>query len=74
MTKIVLLKTSAGDVRIELDDKAAPLSVAKPFETESLTKIIVLLTDGDNTQNRFSTNSSLIDDRSELACYNVSDK
>lgn len=28
MTKNVLLKTSAGDVRIELDDKAAPLSVA----------------------------------------------
>ena len=52
----------------------APLSVAKPFETESLTKIIVLLTDGDNTQNRFTTNSSLIDDRTELACNNVKDK
>jgi Flp pilus assembly protein TadG len=52
----------------------APLSEAKPFETESLTKIIVLLTDGDNTQNRFTTNSSLIDDRTELACTNVKDK
>ncbi len=51
-----------------------PLSQAQPFETENLTKIIILLTDGDNTQNRFTTNSALIDDRTELACSNVKDK
>jgi Flp pilus assembly protein TadG len=52
----------------------APLSVAKPFETESLTKIIILLTDGENTQNRFTTNSAQIDERTELACDNVKAK
>jgi Flp pilus assembly protein TadG len=52
----------------------APLSEAKPFETESLTKIIILLTDGENTQNRFTTNAALIDERTELACNNVKAK
>jgi Flp pilus assembly protein TadG len=52
----------------------APLSQAKPFETESLTKIIILLTDGENTQNRFTTNSAQIDERTELACDNVKAK
>ncbi len=52
----------------------APLSQAKPWETESLTKIIILLTDGENTQNRFTTNSAQIDERTELACTHVKDK
>jgi Flp pilus assembly protein TadG len=52
----------------------APLSEAKPFETEALTKIIILLTDGENTQNRFTTNSAQIDERTELACDNVKAK
>jgi Flp pilus assembly protein TadG len=34
-------------------------------------KVIVLLTDGDNTQNRWSTSSSSIDTRTSLACANV---
>jgi Flp pilus assembly protein TadG len=52
----------------------APLSKAKPWETESLTKIIILLTDGENTQNRFTTNSAQIDERTELACTHVKHK
>jgi Flp pilus assembly protein TadG len=31
-------------------------------------KVIILLTDGDNTQNRWSTTQSNIDDRTKLAC------
>jgi Flp pilus assembly protein TadG len=34
-------------------------------------KVIILLTDGDNTQNRWSTNSGTIDARTTLACNNV---
>lgn len=34
-------------------------------------KVIVLLTDGDNTQNRWSTSGSSIDLRTALACTNV---
>jgi Mg-chelatase subunit ChlD len=34
-------------------------------------KVIVLLTDGDNTQNRWSTSSSSIDQRTALACANA---
>jgi Flp pilus assembly protein TadG len=34
-------------------------------------KVIVLLTDGDNTQNRWTTSGSSIDGRTALACTNV---
>ena len=34
-------------------------------------KVIILLTDGDNTQNRWSTNSATIDARTTLACSNA---
>ncbi len=34
-------------------------------------KVIVLLTDGDNTQNRWTTNGSSIDQRTALACVNA---
>lgn len=37
-------------------------------ETE---KVIILLTDGDNTENRWTTNSAQIDDRTRLVCNNV---
>jgi len=40
---------------------------AKP----DLDKVIILLTDGDNTQNRFSTTQSQIDARTTAACDNV---
>ena len=40
---------------------------------EDLDKVIILMTDGDNTQNRwnrFNANNGAIDDRTELACEN----
>ena len=36
-----------------------------------LDKVIILLTDGDNTENRWSTNQNTIDARTKLACNNV---
>jgi len=48
-----------------------PFTEAKPFATPRLSKYMILLTDGDNTQNRWSTNSSTIDARTALACTNI---
>jgi Flp pilus assembly protein TadG len=52
------------------------LTANAPFTTGSapapdLEKVIILLTDGDNTKNRWTTNSAAIDTRTELACANV---
>ena len=46
-----------------LTEGAAPAS--------DLDKVVVLLTDGDNTENRWSTNSSDIDKRTQAACGNI---
>jgi len=47
----------------------APFNAAAP--KEDLDKVIILLTDGDNTQNRWSTSQTSIDNRTKLACTNV---
>jgi Flp pilus assembly protein TadG len=38
---------------------------------ERLSKVVVLLTDGENTQNRWTRNASQIDQRTQLACENI---
>jgi Flp pilus assembly protein TadG len=38
---------------------------------KDLDKVLVLLTDGENTENRWSTNSSDIDKRTEAVCANI---
>lgn len=48
----------------------APLAQAAP-PAENLDKIIVLMTDGENTQNRWSSNASDIDARLKIACANA---
>ena len=45
-----------------------PLTEARPYGTSQLSKYLIVLTDGVNTQNRFSTNSNAIDARTKLAC------
>ena len=47
----------------------APFNAAAP--KTDLDKVIILLTDGDNTENRWSTNQNTIDARTKLACTNV---
>jgi Flp pilus assembly protein TadG len=49
---------------------SVPLTEAAP-PAPNLDKIIVLMTDGENTQNRWTTTSSLIDARLKAACDNV---
>lgn len=51
----------------------APYTEAEPFGTEDLSKIIVLMTDGDNTRNRWDNSAAEIDPRTALACQTVKD-
>jgi Flp pilus assembly protein TadG len=51
-----------------------PFSLGAAYGTENLTKYVVILTDGDNTQNRFTTNSSQIDTRTTAACNAIKAK
>lgn len=45
-----------------------PFTGARAFATPRLSKYMILLTDGENTQNRFTSNGSQIDERTKLAC------
>lgn len=53
-----------------LDDKI-PFSEGVPYQTKDVQKYLILMTDGDNTQNRFTTSQSAIDARTEAVCSNI---
>jgi Mg-chelatase subunit ChlD len=63
------------NVTIGLQMAWQTLSNNEPFSAPApapdLDKVIILLTDGDNTQNRWTSSSSSIDSRTEKACENV---
>lgn len=49
-----------------------PFAKGQPYGTDNLTKYVIILTDGDNTQNRWVKNdSSPIDARTAAACVNI---
>jgi Flp pilus assembly protein TadG len=48
-----------------------PLPEGSDPDPSKLDKVIILLTDGTNTQNRWSSSESSIDSRTSLACTNV---
>ncbi len=50
--------------------KSEPLTDASDPKND-LDKVVILLTDGDNTENRFSTSRNPIDARTRLACSNA---
>jgi hypothetical protein len=52
----------------------APLSAAQSFGKQGLTKIMIVLTDGDNTQNRFTNSGNAIDPRTQQACTEAKQK
>uniref|UniRef100_A0A9E7ZFX1 VWA domain-containing protein n=1 Tax=Bosea sp. NBC_00436 TaxID=2969620 RepID=A0A9E7ZFX1_9HYPH len=49
----------------------APFTEAKPATEPNLKKYMILLTDGDNTENRFTATGSDIDKRTSLVCTNA---
>jgi Flp pilus assembly protein TadG len=58
---------------VTLLSQQAPFAEGVPWGTKDLTKVIVLMTDGDNTENRWTSWTSSIDDRTELACQSAKD-
>jgi len=52
----------------------APLSTAAAYDPLKLNKVIVFLTDGENTENRFTTSSSSIDARTQTICNAIKAK
>jgi Flp pilus assembly protein TadG len=54
--------------------RGEPFAEGEPFGTANLTKYMVVLTDGDNTRNRFTSEPREIDERTRLACRETKDK
>jgi hypothetical protein len=54
-------------------DDLPPYTEGKPFQTKDLQKYLILMTDGDNTENLFSTSESSINARTEKVCQNIKD-
>jgi len=71
--------TPAGNTNItigiqwgmEVLSPSAPFTSGKGFTDKTVNKYMIVLTDGLNTQNRWTTNSSQIDARTALACANA---
>jgi len=67
--------TGNTNVTIGLQMAFQMLSPVAPFNASApkadLDKVIVLLTDGDNTENRWSTSQTSIDARTKIACTNA---
>ncbi|MET0633789.1 MAG: pilus assembly protein [Xanthobacteraceae bacterium] len=69
--------TPTGNTNVTIDMQMAwqTLSPVAPFNAPAaapdLEKVLVLLTDGDNTQNRWSSSQSAIDARTEKVCANA---
>jgi Flp pilus assembly protein TadG len=51
-----------------------PFSQGAAYGAPNLTKYVIILTDGDNTQNRFTTDQATIDARTTLACNAIKAK
>jgi Flp pilus assembly protein TadG len=49
----------------------SPLNAPAEDSNSKYTKVVILLSDGDNTENRFSTNKKTIDARQKLLCDNA---
>jgi Flp pilus assembly protein TadG len=67
--------TGNTNVTIGLQLAWQALSPVAPFSAPApepdLDKVIIMLTDGDNTQNRWSSTQSVIDDRTDKVCTNA---
>jgi Mg-chelatase subunit ChlD len=67
--------TGNTNVTIGLQLAWQTLTAAEPFNAPAaaadLDKVIILLTDGQNTQNRWTSSGTSIDARTEKACENI---
>jgi Flp pilus assembly protein TadG len=53
-----------------LDDKV-PFTEGRPYNTKDVQKYLILMTDGMNTESRYSSSQSSIDNRTEKVCDNI---
>jgi len=68
--------TAAGNTNVTIGvawgmaalSQRAPLTESLPPDETDLRRIMVVLTDGENTENRWTQNTRSIDDRTRLAC------
>ncbi|WP_306225235.1 pilus assembly protein [Bosea beijingensis] len=71
--------TSAGNTNVTIGavwgwatlTPSVPFTEAKPATEPNLKKYMILLTDGDNTENRFTATGNDIDARTKAACANA---
>ena len=75
-SKVDSMKSDGNtNVTIGLQVAFQMLSPVAPFQASAtkadLDKVIILLTDGDNTRNRFNDSATGINNRTKLACTNV---
>jgi uncharacterized protein YegL len=70
-----MVPTGNTNVTIGMQMAWQTLTPAEPFNapapSDELDKVIIVLTDGDNTQNRWSSSQSSIDARTEKVCANA---
>lgn len=52
-------------------DNKAPFPEGKPYNTKDVQKYLILMTDGLNTESRYSNSQSAINDRTEEACDSI---
>ncbi len=73
--------TAAGNTNVTIGiswglamlSNAAPFTEGAAADDSEVAKYLIVLTDGENTQNRFSSNTNAIDARTKLACKSARD-
>jgi Flp pilus assembly protein TadG len=82
LTKAVAAMQPSGNTNVTigfhwglrmLESGTTPLGLGAPLGTLGVKKYLVLLTDGDNTQNRYGEGSSKIDTRTKAMCSTIKD-
>ncbi len=52
-------------------DDIEPFTEGRPYQTKDVQKYLILMTDGDNTESRFSSNETSINNRTKAVCDNI---
>ncbi len=71
--------TAAGNTNVTIGavwgwhllDDIEPFTEASPYQTKDVQKYLILMTDGDNTESRFSSSETSINSRTKAVCDNI---
>ena len=71
----LLTRTGGWNVAPRSVERVTQISPVEPFNAPApaldLDKVLIILTDGENTQNRWSSTASVIDARTQKVCDNI---